>query len=682
MPTFARRDSSAAIRGAALSAATEAAGGAGFWVMMLTAVREDAVGGAVIISRPIRWPGHGGGARAGVGPSHTIHVVLIRRIAALAGTLALASVTLTLGTQPTMGVGAGAALLLGVLACGRSSAAVLVLAALSPLGAAVAVATGATSSWTSLLLLGCLTGWTCRSVISPGPAPDPRFAVWVLALVAAVVASGVSLWAGAVLAEVPNRSELVEAALALGTQVRRPGTPIQASITLAAGVLTALFVAETCRRDPAVVAPAIRLLVAGITAVAMFSLYRLGELALRGNLSLSETVALTGTARLSPLISDLNAAGSLFLLAVPLTVEWCFERGRRIAGLACLLILVAGAWLAGSRVALAMIVPSTFLLLVLRSPRDGRRWAAMALAALVGGVALLGPSARHIGASTAWTVRSDMAVVTARMLQANPWFGVGIARFSEASTSFMPPSLRALYVRENAHNQFFQVAGELGVPGLLGLLAVVGLAVLPALRRPPERGGAGLAGGLIAFVVTWLGQHPLMDIHVASAFWVAAGLQRGQAPGGCTAMSPMRWLPIALLVTLVASIPVQTVVRARAVDLSGRIVGASAEQDDPDGGAKFRSIARRATAYLPRDRRTCTLVLRTRGIRGQALVQVEIDGAPLGRFAVERGQWRSVDIVLPPRRSAGLRHRRLDLSWTPPESRGRTALDLGRISCQ
>jgi hypothetical protein len=99
-----------------------------------------------------------------------------------------------------------------------------------------------------------------------------------------------------------------------------------------------------------------------------------------------------------------------------------------------------------------------FLLLVLRSPRDGRRWGAMALAALVGGVALLGPSARHIGASTAWTVRSDMAVVTARMLQANPWFGVGIARFSEASTSFMPPSLRALYVRENAHNQFFQVA--------------------------------------------------------------------------------------------------------------------------------------------------------------------------------------------------------------------------------
>jgi hypothetical protein len=65
-----------------------------------------------------------------------------------------------------------------------------------------------------------------------------------------------------------------------------------------------------------------------------------------------------------------------------------------------------------------------------------------------------------------------------------------------------------------------------------------------------------------------------------------------------------------------------------------------------------------------------------------ALVLVEIDGASLGRFAVERGQWRSLEIVLPPRRSDGLRHLRLDLSWTPPASRGRTALDLARITCR
>ena len=616
-----------------------------------------------------------------VGGSHTIHVVVIRRIAALAGALVLAWVSLSIGTQASKGIGGGAALLLGVLACRNAPNAVFVLAALAPLGAALAIAAGARSSWTLLLLLGTLTGWAFRSVLSPVASPDRRFEVWTLTLAGVVVSSGVSLWAGGVLAEVPRFGEFVQATLAIGQQARRPGSAIHASITLAAGVLTALFVAETCRRHPAVVPPAVRLLLVGTAAVAAFSIYRLGELALRGHLSLAETIALTGTTRISPLIADVNAAGSLFLLAVPIAVEWCFERSRRIAGLVSLVLLVVGAWLAGSRVALALLVPATLLLLVLRAPRDRRRWAAAALGALVGLAVLLGPSARHIGASTAWTVRRDMAIVTARMLQANPLFGVGIAQFSEASTSFMPPSLRALYERENAHNQFFQFAGELGVPGLLGLLAVVWLAVLPAMRRPPP-GGAGLTAGLVAFVVTWLGQHPLMEIHVGSAFWVAAGLQRGRGPAECTATSRKRWLPVVVLVALVATIPVQAVLRARAIDLAGRIVGASPERDDPEGGPRFRSIGRRATIYLPRERRTCTLLLRTRGIRDEAPVLLEIDGAALGRFGVARGQWRNVEIALPPKPSAGLRHFRLDLSWTPPESRGRTALDLARITCR
>lgn len=594
----------------------------------------------------------------------------------------LAWVSLSIGMHASKAIGGGAALLLGVLAYRSAPNAVFVLAALVPLGAALAIAAGARSSWTALLLLGALTGWGFRSVLSPVASPDRRFEFWTLTLAGVVVTSGVSLWAGGVLAEVPRFGEFVQATLAIGQQARRPGSAIHASITLAAGVLTALFVAETCRRHPAVVPPAVRLLLVGTAAVAVFSIYRLGELALRGHLSLAETIALTGTTRISPLIADVNAAGSLFLLGVPIAVEWCFDRSHRIAGLVCLVLLVVGAWLAGSRVALALLLPSTLLLLVLRAPRDRRRWAVAALGALVGLAVLLGPSARHIGASTAWTVRRDMAIVTARMLHANPLFGVGIGRFSEASTSFMPPSLRALYERENAHNQFFQFAGELGVPGLLGLLAVVGLAVLPAMRRPPHLGGAGLTAGLVVFVVTWLGQHPLMEIHVGSAFWVAAGLQRGRGPAECTATSRKRWLPVAVLVALVATIPVQAVLRARTIDLTGRIVGASPERDDPEGGPRFRSIGRRATVYLPRDRRTCALLLRTRGIRDEAPVLLEIDGAALGRFNVARGQWRNVEIALPPKPSAGLRHLRLDLSWTPPEGRGRTALDLARITCR
>jgi hypothetical protein len=609
-------------------------------------------------------------------------VVLIRRVVALAATLAFAWVSWMLATTPSIGAAGLLAVLLAGLAGAGQANAVLVLAASAPLGGALAIAAGASASWTNVAFFSALAGWAAREVIGWSAAPDPRFRQWCCALAALAAASGSALWAGRVWAHIPDRAELVEAVGLLGREVARPATAIHESLTLAGGALAALMVAETCRRHPAVVPRAIRMLVLAVAALALLSVYRLGELAVRSGLSPAEAVALAGTLRVSPVVPDLNAAGALFLLAIPVAAEWCLERRGRLLGAACLAVLAAGAWLAGSRIALAMILPSLLLIPILRSSRGPRSIVAAALGGAVVMAVLLVPSTRHIGASTAWSVRRDMAVVTGQMLRHQPVFGVGIGRFADHSTAYMPPTLRALYVRENAHNQFFQILGELGLPGLVGLGGFVWLVLLPALRGTSGAGGVGLTAGLIAFVFTWMGQHPLLEVHVAAAFWIAAGLERGRSPAPTAPARTARYLPLALLVAAVVTWPLQSLVRAREMDLAGRVVGASAEIDDPDGGPRFRSTRRRATVYLPRHRTGCTLALRARGIPDEALVFVEFDHAPVGRFAVARGEWRNVEFVLPRRPEWTLRHHRLDVSWTPPPTRGRSALDIARLDCR
>ena len=71
------------------------------------------------------------------------------------------------------------------------------------------------------------------------------------------------------------------------------------------------------------------------------------------------------------------------------------------------------------------------------------------------------------------TVRQSLSVrwvflqTTARMLFAHPAFGVGIGQYSSASAHFAPPALFKLWRPENAHNNLAQIAGELGLIGLI-----------------------------------------------------------------------------------------------------------------------------------------------------------------------------------------------------------------------
>ena len=66
------------------------------------------------------------------------------------------------------------------------------------------------------------------------------------------------------------------------------------------------------------------------------------------------------------------------------------------------------------------------------------------------------------------------------MVEAHPLFGVGIGQYARWSGQFSSPELLAIYVSENAHNNFAQVAGELGLAGLTAFVALLIVCLRPA----------------------------------------------------------------------------------------------------------------------------------------------------------------------------------------------------------
>jgi hypothetical protein len=424
------------------------------------------------------------------------------------------------------------------------------------------------------------------------------------------------------------------------------------------------------------------MLVVSVGALATLSIYRLVEVAIRSNASLDGVLALARTLRVSPLITDVNALGSLFLLVSPVALDWCLDSRTRGRGVAVLAVVLAGAWLAGSRIAIALLpIAAVGLLAWRRRPNRLRLAGAGLIAAVLMAVAILTPSIRHVGASTAWAVRRDMGVVTARMLSAAPVFGVGIGEFSRQSTPLMPASLRALYARENAHNQFFQTAGELGLVGAMALAAVLWLMAQSIARQWGRPGHlAGLSVGVLAFLVSWLGQHPLLESHVAAAFWIAAGVLRGHVVVATVRTGWLTRLAAGLVGGIVVSLPLQTALRASRVDLAGTFVKASLVRDEP-GSPRYWAIERDGTVYLPGQAVACAFELRARGIPGEADVTLQLDHQDAGRLRVRRGEWRRAEILLPRASRWPVANHRVDFAWTP-EAVGLASLDVTEPACR
>jgi O-antigen ligase len=247
---------------------------------------------------------------------------------------------------------------------------------------------------------------------------------------------------------------------------------------------------------------------------------------------------LLSTARVSVLHPDQNAAGSIFgLLLVAAVVIGVRRRLWWLVAVAAPYFLF-GFVFAQSRAAIGAVALVAVAFAIVRRQQRGARVVPMLVVAtvVVGALGAWMVSSRsHIAAADAVLLRVELARVGLRMAARYPEWGVGLGDYVRTSRRFLSPNETSPsgfgQFGENAHNNFLQVAVELGIPAGVSfawLVMPIAFAVWGRASRtaPPEF--EGLALGVNVFLVSALLGHPLLIPEVAILFFVAVGLAASQ----------------------------------------------------------------------------------------------------------------------------------------------------------
>jgi O-antigen ligase len=239
-------------------------------------------------------------------------------------------------------------------------------------------------------------------------------------------------------------------------------------------------------------------------------------------------------------LHDVNAAGSHYILGGLLSLPFALAPGpARTWWRAGHVVLVAALWMSGSRaawVAGALGAVSWFVVRR-RAARNGQLPAvstrALAVVAVVVLVALtasarLGSESASNGSATrSLAIRAEFLETSLRMWATSPVLGVGVGTYYDRSSEFMPPGIRALYGRENAHNYYVQVATELGVIGFVLFLWWLGAGLARVWQSAQRHASDGTLLAVIcscaAYLLTCVTGHPFLVVEAAVPFWASLG---------------------------------------------------------------------------------------------------------------------------------------------------------------
>lgn len=260
-----------------------------------------------------------------------------------------------------------------------------------------------------------------------------------------------------------------------------------------------------------------------------------------------------------------------------------------------------------------------------RTGLPGRLRALWAAAALVAAAGVLGPLALHgrarpaepevvaSGSSGGFEVRARIWSRSLAMLRDRIWIGVGPGQFAASFPPYRDPREIELSTHgrkidaetevEQPHEDWLAPPLELGIPaGLawIGFLLAVAIAARRALRIA-DGGRAALGAGAFAILAYALVHGPLTQEPAAGSIaFVVFGAVLATPPARAT----RRWLPIAALVLLLASVP-----SALAFVRHGRALAGLAVPGERDAAEVGRSIEA-ALAACPDS--TTALTLRAR----------------------------------------------------------------------
>jgi hypothetical protein len=384
------------------------------------------------------------------------------------------------------------------------------------------------------------------------------------------------------------------------------------------------------------------MLVVGAVATASLTFVAAAEEFAQTRESATSLIDFFSRGRWSGHISDLNAAASYFAMMAFLALGMGFkDRAWRWAWLATGTVLLLTTLMTGSRTAVAaagLVGVLVFARAAISHPSYPVRAVSTACVVLAVGTALF-LVFRTTGAtpSEAVSIRWLFLQTTARMLFAEPAFGVGIGQYSPSSAHFAPPALFQIWRPDNAHNNLAQIAGELGLVGLITFLLVLAASFRIRPDTPGARPFSGpLIAGLMAFVLTWLGGHPLLVPEASYPFWIALGALAAFASDSKPNLSA-GVVSIAVALLLV-SIPFRVGAKSAQLDFSRASYGLSAK----------RLMTSRARFFVPAAKSRVEFPLRARSASDNEPIEIDVlvDGSASDTITLTDRNWRRTPINL------------------------------------
>jgi hypothetical protein len=452
------------------------------------------------------------------------------------------------------------------------------------------------------------------------------------------------------------------------------------SMLLLEGMALLLYTARYVREQPRFGERLVIMIVAGAAGTAMLTIWHVTAELIETGQARARFMEFFAVQRWTVHVSDVNAAGSFFAMGMFIAMGMAFRRTRyQFVWIATACLFAGTTWMTHSRTALVAVL--LMFACLATTMTIGRiigvgKTIAMTAVTLIGiTVALwqyLGPGYFGGGAQTAIRVRWLFLGTTWRMLMAEPVFGIGIGQYFLWSREFAVPEMFKYYQRENAHNNFAQIAGELGIAGLISFLVVL---VIALWRTSAERSRHIIVMpvllGLAAFILTWLGGHPLLVADVAYPFWITLGVVAALVASDSKANPWVAIIGIAAALLLV-SIPFRVAAKSAQLDLARVTYGVSARQ----------LMTSHARFFVPANEFRVEFPLRARSASDNEPVEIDVlvDGSATGTITLTDRNWQKTPIDLS--RDSSRRFHQIDLRIRPDAldnvEPGRSSVEVGK----
>jgi O-antigen ligase len=405
--------------------------------------------------------------------------------------------------------------------------------------------------------------------------------------------------------------------------------------------------------------------------------------------------------RIAVHVTKVNTAASSFVLFLPILIglaAWSAQSSRRPSSFRALRwsmaaagagLLLTALWLTGTRTAMmagATVAAGASVYAATRGRLKHTSWLSVVSIVAACGVvaAVLGFGLYLKAKGSTYTSPLDVALdmrvsiwrTALRMLAAHPLFGTGIGQFSYKVAAFEPEKALVAYLRGSrfdAHNQFLQVAAELGLVGgvlFIGMFPAILRRAWTAFRTSRDAALGGAIAGVVAFLITCLAGQPLLYEAVAVPFWMVLGvvLAGGDAsPAAISAQQPdsggrLKSRVIAwFLIVLALSIPVRVWQGKDQVNFALADYGFS-RWYHPGDGEPYRLVLRDGSFFTYPHARRLRLPIRRDVLAGRNRLEVDVllDGRRARTLTLADDEWQSVEFIIPA--DARRRFRRIDLA--------------------